>query len=397
MNVEETDDFDAFASINASTWRRLAVASPVASVFQTWEWTSAWWRHFGQGKRPWLLRFVDDGEVVGFCALYLPVRSTFIRTARFIGTGVSDYLDLIAAPGKEDAVAHAFLQFLEKNRRRWDWLDLREVRPGSVASRLVGGSTRLQAQSWQDSMCTYAPLPSSWNAFRATLPKKFRQNLDRRASALERNYLVEYRLATAETLDADMDRFFELHQRQWNEKGAPGAMGSPAVQRFHKDVARALLEIGLLRLHVLSLDGETRATRYSFQKNNVVCGYLSGLDPNFAKFGLGNALMACFIRDGIEADGAREVDFLRGDETYKYGWGAQNRPSRRIALTHRGLRSTAPVSAVRTIEEGLTVGVHRMGLRPRLLAYRIRTSLSPTAWLRGASPTAPAERESADG
>ena len=50
-----------------------------------------------------VLAFVEDKTVVGFAPLFLPA-DPILRTARLIGTGGSDYLDLLALPGTEAEV-----------------------------------------------------------------------------------------------------------------------------------------------------------------------------------------------------------------------------------------------------------------------------------------------------
>ena len=120
MNIAEIGSFAERAHDHADGWRRIVAASTVATIFQTWKRTSAWWRRFGRGRRLWALCFVDNGETVGYPALFLPARPALVRTARFVGTGISDCPDPIAAPGREGAVAEAFCTHLMETRRRWD-------------------------------------------------------------------------------------------------------------------------------------------------------------------------------------------------------------------------------------------------------------------------------------
>jgi CelD/BcsL family acetyltransferase involved in cellulose biosynthesis len=44
------------------------------------------------------------------------------------------------------------------------------------------------------------------------------------------------------------------------------------------------------------------------------------------------------MRHAIEQDGAMEFDFLRGNEGYKYRWGARDRSNTRLSITHPGVR-----------------------------------------------------------
>jgi CelD/BcsL family acetyltransferase involved in cellulose biosynthesis len=56
--------------------------------------------------------------------------------------------------------------------------------------------------------------------------------------------------------------------------------------------------------------------------------------------------MAQAIEHAI-GDGVREFDFLRGDETYKFAWKAEERETLRLILGRPALRSTFALSAHR--------------------------------------------------
>jgi CelD/BcsL family acetyltransferase involved in cellulose biosynthesis len=355
VEVHEFDDFATLSERHGSDWQRIAAASPAATIFQTWEWTAAWWEHYGRGHRLWALAFTENGAVVGLAALMLPPRAAPLRTSTLLGTGGSDYLDILAAPDHEGSVVAAFLAHLRQSRR-WDWLDLQQVRPGGVVTCLPG------ATAWRGETCPYLPLPGDWETFRRGLGKKLRQNIGYYERGLAKVYEVSWRTATQETLAADMDAFFDLHQQRWERRWMPGAFASRTARAFHADVARRLLDAGMLRLHTLSLDGEVRATLYCFQKGGTCYYYLGGFDPALAKLSIGTVLTAYAIRYAIEQDRATEFDFLRGDEGYKYRWGAVDRYNARVSLTRPGVRSTLLAAKGRAslqVEMRLKTWMHR--------------------------------------
>ncbi len=64
--------------------------------------------------------------------------------------------------------------------------------------------------------------------------------------------------------------------------------------------------------------------------------YITAFDPELAALGLGTVLIGCAIEAAVE-EGAREFDFLRGREDYKYRWGARDRPTcTRLLRSPRG-------------------------------------------------------------
>jgi CelD/BcsL family acetyltransferase involved in cellulose biosynthesis len=61
--------------------------------------------------------------------------------------------------------------------------------------------------------------------------------------------------------------------------------------------------------------------------------YLSGFDPQWAAFSPGVLLIAHAIEEAIR-EGQQEFDFLRGNEPYKYLWGAQDSSTWQRTLSH---------------------------------------------------------------
>ena len=68
--------------------------------------------------------------------------------------------------------------------------------------------------------------------------------------------------------------------------------------------------------------------------------YNAGVDPDARDLSPGVLLVAEFIRRAL-ADGARRFDFLRGDEPYKYEWGAVDEPIQRILVRRDAARGAA--------------------------------------------------------
>ncbi len=303
-------------------WKALALASERATLFQTWEWSAAWWRHNKRGKRLFALLVEDEqGRVIGL--------APFFRSAgvlRLVGTGGSDYLDILALPGHTLLVAQTVAQWLRENATRWLWADLQQVPPGGEAESLPGSET------WIGETCPYLPLPESYDAFLKSLGKKLRQNIGYYERSMAKTQQLELRLATPETLSEDLEAFFTLHQLRWRGRWMPGAFASHAARAFHSGVATALLHAGNLRLHTLRLDGKPVAALYCFHKGRTTFYYLGGFDPTLAKLSPGTVLTAKAIQHAIETDQATTFDFLRGDEGYKYKWGAQDRYNQRISL-----------------------------------------------------------------
>jgi CelD/BcsL family acetyltransferase involved in cellulose biosynthesis len=110
-----------------------------------------------------------------------------------------------------------------------------------------------------------------------------------------------------------------LHQRRWNKVGFPGLFADPRFRAFQEELLAAFHAQGLLWCKVAEAQGTCVAGRLAFRLNGVYYDYLSGFDDAApaAKRRPGLALLLDMIDDAF-TNGCPTVDFLRGDEPYKF-------------------------------------------------------------------------------
>ena len=68
-----------------------------------------------------------------------------------------------------------------------------------------------------------------------------------------------------------------------------------------------------------------------FDDGDTVYYYNAGVDPGARELSPGVVMVAELVRRAL-ALGRRRIDFLRGDEGYKYEWGAEDRPIQRLLV-----------------------------------------------------------------
>jgi CelD/BcsL family acetyltransferase involved in cellulose biosynthesis len=311
-----------------------ALASATRNVFATWEWASLWWRHFGESRT--LLAHAcrsADGRLVGILPLYLWRQRPF-RIVRVVGHGQADQLGPICLPEDRTAVAGALRRLLvdvradvflaERVAREEGWsalLDAEEIRaePSPVV--------RLDVETWQD--------------FLRARSRNFRDQARRRERRLAELHEVRYRLADAETLDADLEALFSLHRARWS--GTQTDFGRS--EAFHRELAARLLERGRLRLWLLEVDGRPRAALHGFRLGDVESFYQSGRDPTFDDRSVGFVVLLHAIREAL-ADGMKEYRLLLGGEPYKYRFANDDREVVTLATTRTRRAHAALAGAV---------------------------------------------------
>lgn len=340
MRVEERREPDALEQLK-EPWLALEEADPAATVYQTWDWNRAWWRCFNARKRLRILVFRSRaGEIAGIAPLYQSRHlGTPIRRLAWLGTGVSDYLMPLALPQWRDDVWRVLFSHLTREMRSWDMADLQQIPEGCVpeweeqSSALEGALVRRLPME----PCPAVELPGTWDEYAARLGKKMRSNVAYYERLLRREFAdAQYVVAEADSLNEGLKALFTLHQKRWNARWLPGALGGPRIQQFHRLVAQGLQQRGSLRLHLLRAGGEYRAALYCFAHRGSTLYYLGGFDPGMARYSLGTVLTAHAIRTAI-GEGHQRFDFLRGAESYKYRWQPVASRNQRL-LVLRGAR-----------------------------------------------------------
>jgi CelD/BcsL family acetyltransferase involved in cellulose biosynthesis len=309
-----------------------------ATFFQSWEWQRTWWRHFGRG-RLYLWTWRRGERLLALAPLM--IRKHFglpLRELVFCGTGISDYLNIVSRAEDATPAAERLLADLARDQAMWDLVDLQQLREG-LPLLVAQAPGRLRSAVYPQEPCPFVSLPDTWEGYAATLGKKLRSNIGYYERLMARTFTMELELTRDGTLEETMAALFHLHQRRWRGRGLPGAFAGGRIQAFHRDVAARLAERGWLRLHALRLDGRTRAVLYCFSFMGRGYYYQGGFEPSLARYSPGTVLTARAIQDAIR-DGAREFDFLRGDEPYKYLWKATDRWNQRFVMWKPALPSS---------------------------------------------------------
>ncbi len=324
MNTQILSQPNSFGQLQPE-WNDLLARSPLRTIFLTWEWQATWWRHLGEGELHLVVLRKDDGTLVGIAPLCRVISPAGRHTFRWVGcVDVSDYLDVIAAPGYENALYSAVLDYLTAaDAPSWHYVDLCNIRQASPTHESITRLAQqrgLYAHTSVQEVCPVIPLPATWDEYLNSLDKKQRHEIRRKLRRIESSAETHWRIADDPAmLDRDIDDFIRLHRKSNPEKDA---FMDEKMVGFFRDICRAFFQHGWLNLAFIHVNGTAAATMLNFDYDNAILVYNSGYDPEqYAALSPGIVLLSYCIRHAIET-GRRQFDFLRGDEEYKFRFGA---------------------------------------------------------------------------
>lgn len=325
MHAEELTSFEQLQAMRplwSDLWRRDANATP----FQTAEWMLPWYRHFGSGDI-FAVAVRNDGGLDAL-APFLIVRDEDDPSqslGMILGTGNTDYVDVLAA--SDEAMNAAMSRIARADCAMWDLQQLRATSP-LLRVPCPDGWTEVVEQH---DPCVVLSIEDAGAELENLISTHFRKKLRYYRRSLERLGRVTIHEPDATTIDAFMDRLYELHAARWRKRGLPGMLAADVDQSFHREVARGMLAAGALRMYAIRIDGRDVAIFYGFADRDTVYYYLSGYDPSLEKLSPGTVVVAHAVEQAVR-DGAKTFDFLRGAEDYKYAWGAKDRWNQRRQL-----------------------------------------------------------------
>ena len=275
-------------------------------------------------------------------ALPGPAKAVF-----FAASYHADYATVLCDPADLPAVAAATVEELAAGpdlahgSDDWDCIDLRRFRADDPALPAFEQAfcEAADRHGWevareQEEVCPVLRADDwDWETYLQTLSTKDRHEVRRKLRRAESAGPVEFE----EVHDPSnaVDEFIALHQARW---GAEGLFPDTEGGRRSRDFFRRLAELegpdGVLRIGRLKVSGRVVFMCVGFHQDRTVYYYNAGNDPEAQALSPGIIGVAYYLQHEM-AEGTRVFDFLRGNEGYKYRWGAQDEPIHRLIVTRR--------------------------------------------------------------
>lgn len=318
-------------SLLALEWDTLAGRSMTDTPFQSLAYQQAWWRNLKPvgGELITVATRSDEGELLGIGCFYV-----IDGLLHFNGcVEETDYLDLICPAEQAQDVWRATLTCLRTlPDSEWSEIDLCNV-PAASPTRefipLLAAELGLEVTEVMQEVCPIIQLPDSFEAYLESLESKQRRELTRKLRRAEGSDVHTAIVTPDGDLYTEVESFLELLQKSTYEKRDWLNEGRRAL--FH-EIALAAQQSDTLQLVFTSIEDRRAAALFNFDYKGRIWVYNSGLDPAaFAALSPGVVLTAKAIEIAIQL-GRKEFDFLRGNEEYKYRFGAVDTSIYRLRL-----------------------------------------------------------------
>lgn len=325
-----------FSELNPQEWNTLLSSGITDAPFLRYEYLNAWWGSRGGGEWPnaelILVSASQGGHLIGIAPLFLAEHHGRQALLLLGSIEISDYLDLIVPPENLPRFLPALLDTLvsagvASTHRYFDWYNLPEKSPTIPALQAECAQRGWVFKNEIYRPTPYIPLPGDFDTYLAGIDKKQRHEIRRKMRRAEEGdqKVRWYIVADESTLDAEADACCHLMAQE----PAKQAFLTQTMRSQMKAMIHAVFEAGYLQLAFLEVDGQKAAGYLNFDYGGRIWVYNSGLDQQFRELSPGWVLLARLLQWANE-NGRSEFDFMRGDEEYKYRFGAINRYVMRV-------------------------------------------------------------------
>jgi CelD/BcsL family acetyltransferase involved in cellulose biosynthesis len=347
-------------------WDALAEAARLPSM--TWSWVTGWLQHLAPPDAlPRIVAVQDDQRLVGLAPFFVTRGAGSRADFRLPSGDFGGQAEPLAEPGREWEVAEAITAVLSEASPRPDtialdalpicshWVTtLRHSWPGSVQPfvrwHVVNGSLSTSVAG------------HTLDSWLATKSSHFRERARKARRRFERAGGT-HRLATPDTIEADVATLMRLHATRWQANVSSVTRRTAEISAMLRAVGRTVGS-DRFRLRVLELDGEPVCAYLAIAAGGELLGLTGGWDERWGRLSPFLVYAVYLIEDAVERGDLR-IDLGPGTQAYKNRVAEANNPvgsaillppSSRLPLTALQVapmlvRDTARQIAKRTLGE----------------------------------------------
>lgn len=300
-------------------WDELTNKSVTSTFFQGYHWIKIWLKHFASSIQETIIVCIYENEqLIGIAPFSLNDKSLEFLTISSISDKISlsDYGDIIAKVGYERVVWKSVVAALDEYCRLHDcvvrYRYIRELSPSySILPSIINISPIAI------DVAPHIQLPNTWDAYLKKLSNHQRHEIKRKLKNAEQTQLTLLKgianqatanhficLARGVHLDSEKQNFFTLE-----------------VSAFFTDLITTLGSLKKLEVNFLCRGKEYVGALIVFLYKDEWLAYNSSYDPQYSYLSPGIVLFSLIMQHAMDR-GIYKLDFLRGDEHYKYHLGA---------------------------------------------------------------------------
>lgn len=335
-------------------WNELAASQSIPTPFMTYEWIATWWRHFGEGRKLFIVTGHRHGRLVAVAPMMisrvrlLPPLSG--RILEFIGTapvtnrgmGLADRIDF-AVCGDAPGIREEMIRSILDHGAEFDLLRIRAINAESPSvpsleeeCRQRGLSISRIHRSWS----LYSETTGSWDAYlgsRRGRTRRMWRNSCRRLERFGRSEFSSYP-ENGMSFSEALQTILSVNRNSYKWTDGSSLFLPFDLNAFYADLFEQVDANRWFVAHFLHIDGKPVAYQAGFDFADRLLSYNASFDRSYGAAHPGIHLVVHVIQKAF-AEGKTEYDMMRGDDAYKVRWATGRREEIHLAVYSGTMRS----------------------------------------------------------
>jgi CelD/BcsL family acetyltransferase involved in cellulose biosynthesis len=337
LKIIVINDAQDFADLKKE-WDNLYQNSTHATPFQSWAWLYSWWESYCEDSELRLITVWDGDLLVGLMPLMLKRWWGSPGWLLFIGTGLTDYLDILVREGWEAQVATAGVEALRR-MNLWKMVDLHEISSEAAALSLCrrwpGPRLYILQKAWQGWQLGYPVIEvKPWDELLMSVSTRLRKNA-RRSLRQAGEDGVRCLLARSEEAEHAARRLIALHQEMWQGRGIDQEHLSERFRSHVVAAAKRLTVCGAGGIYEFWRNRKVVASHFLLFGRDFVADYLVGAKQEALQRYQMHSLYTWNAVMVARSKGIARVNLLRGEEPYKLRWATEVVYNYRVVLSRK--------------------------------------------------------------
>ncbi|MEG3922194.1 GNAT family N-acetyltransferase [Microcoleus sp. T3_A4] len=347
MQIEKIDNFETFNKIREN-WDSVYAADHQAQFFLSWIWLSRWLQMVHE---PWFILAAKPDTKDSSYVAFFPLKTLlahqdvggFETEICMAGNSIADYTGLMCLPGYEEEVIPAFAAYIQQ-KLVWSSFNVKSILETDTRMSLLLRNfsadsfelSQLRIQSVNEEepdiyLAPYVSLPDDWEQYLQNyVGVNTRQKIRRFLRKVDKSDEFYITHINADNLESHIEILLKFWESRWKkQKGDTFEL----IMDYYRLILRHCFEHNCLYLSVMWKGDRPLgaiANFVDFQQKSMLF-VITGRDQTFKNPPPGLILHADAIRYAIQ-NGFKVYDFLRGNEEYKYSFGAKDRQIQHIVV-----------------------------------------------------------------
>lgn len=300
------------------------------SIFSDWEWMFNYWKHLKKANDELaiFLFWISDNQWIIF-----PLKTNtkdLNKKLEFICSSKTDYNYPIEHVDKlpENDLISVYKNIFEFILSKYNAIYLKNLPSDTILAKKLLSKTfpNFKIEVAKEEICPFVKLEDF--SFQS-IDKDFYADI---TNSLRKIGKIEYHQITAKKdFLMALNIFFELNKKWWLDKGYPGLIKNRNEHLFFLNSLPTLYDKNKMHCSMIIKQKNIISVSVNFCANSTIYQYSSGHSLEYKKYGIGKIHLYHLFNNAIR-NNFKYIDFMRGEESYKYKWLAINKFNYEISI-----------------------------------------------------------------